>query len=52
MKLQGFAMSWETWKAVKDLLSPKAKVKDVIDSYDLVKLIRISKNLEALRNVR
>ena len=52
MKLQGFAMSWERWQSVKDMLSPKAKVKDVIDSYDLVKLVRILDNRERFRSVR
>lgn len=52
MKLQGFAMSYTKWDAIKHLFAPKAKVKDVIDSYDLVKAMRIANNREAFRNVR
>ena len=43
MKLQGFAMSYTKWDAIKHLFAPKAKVKDVIDSYDLVNGRNINK---------
>lgn len=52
MKLQGFAMSMTKWEAIKHLFAPKAKVKDVLDDYTLIKLVRIANNREAFRNVR
>ena len=52
MKLQGFAMKITTWDQIKGFFAPQTKVKDVLDNYELVKLVRIANNREAFRNVQ
>ena len=52
MKLQGFAMKITTWVQIKDFFAPQTRVKDVLDNYELVKLVRIANNRERFRNVQ
>lgn len=52
MKQQGFALPVKTWLSIIWPFSTKTRVKDVLDNYDLVKLIRAANNREAFRNAQ